>query len=95
MLADVAQRGRAQEGVDDRVREHVGVGVALQAALVLDLDPAEHEPAVRREGVGVVAHAGTHRCHVVAPIGASRRSRPSNTLSSPTPRPSSSSRASS
>ena len=88
VLADVAQPGRAEQRVDDRVGEHVGVRVPGEAALARDLDPAEDQRAAVREAMGVDADAGAHQ-----PIGSSRRWRPSNTQSSPTPTCSSSSTA--
>ena len=45
VLADVAEARGAEQRVDHGVREHVGVGVPVEAALVLDLDAAEDQPA--------------------------------------------------
>ena len=50
--ADVAAAAGAEDGVDHRVGEDVGVGVAGEAALVLDLDPAEDQRAARRRSGG-------------------------------------------
>ena len=49
------RRGAAapEQRVDDRVGEHVGVGVAGEAALVRDLDAAEDQRAAGRERVRV------------------------------------------
>ena len=55
--------GGAEQGVDHRVGEHVGVGVAGEAALVLDLDPAEDQPAALGEAVAVVADPDAHPAH--------------------------------
>jgi hypothetical protein len=88
---DVAQAGGAEQRVDDRVGEHVGVGVTGQAGLVRDLDAAEHEPPPGGEPVRVDADAGAD----AHPIGSSRRERSSNTHSSRTPASSSSRTASS
>ena len=77
-----------------RVREHVGVGVPLEAALVRDLDAAEHQPPPGRRGGGShsrcrpAAHARSRAPPAgrrlprrrSAPCGARR---PSNTHSSP------------
>jgi hypothetical protein len=41
MMADVALAERAEHGVCQRVDEHVGVGVALEALVVGELDAAE------------------------------------------------------
>ena len=91
VLADVAEAGRAEQRVDDRVGQDVGVGVALEAELARDLDAAEDQRPPGGEAVGVDADAGPQR----QPIGSSRRLRPSNTHSSPIPTCSSSSSASS
>ena len=45
--ADVAEPGRAEQRVDQRVREDVAVGVAGEAARMVELDPAEHERDAR------------------------------------------------
>ena len=53
--ADVAAAGGAEHSVDHRVGEDVGVGVAGEAARMLDLDPAEDQAPARGEAVAVVA----------------------------------------
>ena len=79
--ADVAAAGGAEQRVDHRVGEDVGVGVAGEAALVLDLDAAEDEPAALGEAVAVVADADAHRLNSrrprrrAAPGAAARRSK--------------------
>ena len=88
VLADVAEPGGAEQRVDDRVGEDVGVGVARQPAVARNLDPAQDQRPAGLEAVGVDADAGAHQ-----PIGSSRRVRPSNTDSSVTPTGSSSSSA--
>ncbi len=46
VLADVAQPRGTEQGIDDRVREHVRIRVPGEPLLgVLDPDPAEHERA--------------------------------------------------
>ena len=57
VLADVAQAGGAKEGVDDGVRQRVGVAVALGAEIGRHDDPGERQGAARDEGVRVPAHA--------------------------------------
>ena len=58
VLADVAEPGGAEQRVDHRVGQDVGVGVARSGpARVLDLDPAEHEPPALVQAVRVVADA--------------------------------------
>ena len=58
--ADVAHAGRAEQRVDDRVQENVGVGVAGEARLALERHAAEDERARGVEAVDVVADADSH-----------------------------------
>ena len=84
-VADVAEPGGAEQGVDHRVGEDVGVGVAGEAAVVLDLDPAEHKPLALHEAVAVVASPDRIANPAAHPSGSSLRLRPSNTQISFTP----------
>ena len=86
-VAEVAEAAGAEQRVDHRVGEHVGVGVAPEPALVLDLDPAEHQPPPGGEPVAVVADADALIGVDPRPSGSSRRSRPSKTQISSTPQP--------
>ena len=61
VLADVAEAGGAEQRVDDRVGQDVGVGVARQAALGRDLDAAQDQLAPLLEAVRVVADARSGR----------------------------------
>ena len=87
-LADVAQPCSAQQRVDHRVREHVGVGVTVQAQLERDLHPADQQLAPRDQPVGVEADpyerhrdpaslepawASARSVDCAAPIGSRRR----------------------
>ncbi len=76
--SDVAEPGSPEHGVDHGVGEDVGVGMAVQADLMWDLDATEHEPASRGEPVGVVADPDAQgpEAH---PSGSSRRFRRSKT----------------
>ena len=58
MLADVAEAGGAEQSVGDGVKHDVGVAVAGEAALMRDLDAAEHDRPFAGEGVDIEAHAG-------------------------------------
>ena len=73
--ADVAEPGRAEQRVDQRVREHVAVGVAGEAARVVELDAAEHERHALLERVRVDADADAEVRHAPAPPAARRASR--------------------
>ena len=75
MRADVVHAGGAEQRVAERVADDVGVGVALEAVRVRDLDAAEHERQARAPG-----GARRRPCRRGAqPSGTSRRSRPRNT----------------
>ncbi len=75
VLADVAVADRAEDGVGQRVQDHVGVGVADQPARVRDRDAAEHDVRAGAQRVDVVADADAHVAeaqHLVgqhAPVG--------------------------
>ena len=71
--ADVAEPGRAEHGVGERVRDHVAVGVAGEAARMLDRDAAEHERNAVLERMRVDADADAELRHR-APPGARRAS---------------------
>ncbi len=57
VLADVAHARGPQQRVGDGVGQHVGVGVTLQAAIVLDLHAPEHQRATLHQAVTVIADA--------------------------------------
>ena len=61
MAADIAQGRRTEDGVGDRVQQHVGVGVAQQAQVVRDLHAADDQVAVFHQRVAVIALADTER----------------------------------
>ncbi|MCY1284810.1 hypothetical protein D9M70_337280 [compost metagenome] len=60
MLADVAQRGGAEQRIGQRVQQHVAVGMGDQAELVGDSHAAEGDEIALAETVHVVAVADTH-----------------------------------
>jgi transposase InsO family protein len=62
VLADIAEPGGPEQRIDDRVRENVGIGVPVEAALLRDRDAAEHQPPAVGEPVAVVADPA-HRGH--------------------------------
>ena len=59
--AEVAQRQRAEDRVADRVEQHVGVGMSVEAAIERNRDAAQDEPAPCDERVHVEAVADAHR----------------------------------
>ena len=74
MLPQVAEGEGAQEGVRHRMGQHVGVGVAPQAPLGRDLDPAQHEGPALDERVDVESQADPgHRVTGAAASGRPRR----------------------
>lgn len=55
MRADIAIGQRAEDGVGDGVHQNVGVGMALELAVVRDGDAPEPDRVARFEGVDVVS----------------------------------------
>src|SRR6185295_16017969 len=60
VAADVAERGRAEQRVADRVRQYVGIRVPGETLVVRDLDAADHQLAAGDEGMHVEALADPH-----------------------------------
>jgi len=63
-VADIRQAGGAEQRVADRVREAVGVGMALEPIVGRKLHAAEHQRAPGNQAVDVVAVTdaeGSHR----------------------------------
>ena len=56
-MADVGQAGGAEQCITDRVGEAVGVAVAVEAEVGVELHAAEHERPARDEAVDIVAVA--------------------------------------
>ena len=61
MLADVAQRRGAEQGVGDGVQHDVGVGVADQAARLVDPDASQDQRPSLDQPVRVVTNPHPHR----------------------------------
>ena len=59
-LADVSGASARKNGVGDGMREHVGIGMSREPALVRDVDAADDELAAFGEGMHVVADADPH-----------------------------------
>jgi len=60
MLADVTQRGRAEDRVGDRVQHAIGIAVADQAGAVGNLHAAQAERAFRSETVEIESGSDAH-----------------------------------
>ena len=58
--ADVAEPTRPQDGVRERVRDDVGVGVAVKPAIVRNVHAAQDQAAALGEGVDVIAVPDVH-----------------------------------
>src|SRR5204863_6870579 len=67
----------AEHGVDQRVGEHVAVGMAGEPARRIDLQPGEHERHAVLERVRIDAESDPNLTH---PSGSWRGRRPSNTV---------------
>ena len=61
MAAEVAERHRPEQRLSDRVRQHVGVGVAAEPSVGLDGDAAQNERPAGDERVEVESQ--TDACH--------------------------------
>jgi hypothetical protein len=53
MLADVAQRRRAQQRIANRMQQHIGVGMAKQTHVMWNIYAADYQLAAQRKGVHV------------------------------------------
>lgn len=56
-LADVAQRGRTQQGVGHGVEQGVGIAVSDRSHIVRDSYPTQSKRSARREPMGVMANS--------------------------------------
>src|SRR5262245_26436225 len=63
MRADVAERGRAEQRVGDCVRQAVAVGMAEQAALVRDFEPAEDQLSAFDQTLDVISDTYAKLAH--------------------------------
>ena len=69
MLADIARADRAEQGIDQRMYGHVGIGMTGKAVAVFDLDPAEPQFLPHLEAMDVIAGSnpdgrGGVRCEI-------------------------------
>jgi hypothetical protein len=58
--ADVAERGRAEECVNDRMRRDIGIGMAKKSFVGWKLNATEHKPTSCCEPMDVVTNADWH-----------------------------------
>jgi hypothetical protein len=63
--ADVPERARPQDGIRDRVEQHIRVGMPFQAQFKRNLDTAQDESPPRDESVNVIADAGFDHVHTI------------------------------
>ena len=81
MLADIAERGGAEQSIDDRVDYRVRVRVACQPEFVGDSHAAQYQGAIGGESMDIVAGADTERHIFFGPWRkASARSRSSSVV---------------
>ena len=73
----MSRRRRAEHGVDERMRDHVPVGVPGQPARMIETDTAEDERNSLDERVRVHAQPDAKLAH---PSGSCRALRPSKTV---------------
>ena len=65
VVADVAERGGAEERIGDRVAERVGIGMARKSAIVRNLNAAQHEFSSAAKSMRVKTVPNTDfRCHL-------------------------------
>ena len=61
MATDIAEAGRTEHGVTDRVDQHVTVRVRLEPTLVVDSDPANDDEPTVTKTVGIKTVTDTHQ----------------------------------
>ncbi len=76
MRAEIAERQRAEDRVDDRVEQHIGIGVTRQPAVVRNRDPADHKRATFDQCVHIetIADAVIHFCIARIAVASARSS---------------------
>jgi hypothetical protein len=60
VLTDVAQARRPQKGIDNSMKEDIGIAVATQADLTRYLDAPQPQRAALLKSVNIIADAHTH-----------------------------------
>ena len=60
--SDVAHARCAQQGVNDRMQQHVGIGVPQQTQFVRNLDATDNQLASRHQGMNIATLPNANRC---------------------------------
>src|SRR5436305_9476745 len=82
MHADIAQRGRAQNGIGDGMRQHVRVGMAFQPEFARHGDAAQNQRSARSNPVNIPSQAGSDFAQSAASLEiSSRRNRWARSIS--------------
>ncbi len=64
-MADIPFAQRPKDGVTDRMHQHVGIGVTLQAFGMSDFNPTQYELPPRYKRVDIVPNANVnHGCTI-------------------------------
>jgi hypothetical protein len=61
MLTNIALAERAQKRIADRVNQYIAVGVGDKAAIMGNMDPAEHQRVARPKAMYIVAMTYTQQ----------------------------------
>ncbi|MNC57353.1 hypothetical protein D3C75_1070100 [compost metagenome] len=61
MLADIAQRRGAEQGIAQGVQQYIAIGMGQQPELVRNAHPTQGDEIAFREAVHIVAVANTHK----------------------------------
>ncbi len=72
MTSDVAESGSAEQRVDDRVSENVGIAVAGEPRFALELLTTEDEPTILGETVDIEADPDSHDPAHLRPVVSTR-----------------------
>ena len=72
MFADIAQSNRAQQGITNRVCQHIGIGMTGQPARMRDYDSAQNQRARIAKLMRIESEANSKVIHL-PPIICARR----------------------
>ena len=61
MFADIAQRGRTEQGIAQGMQQHITIGMGQQAEFMGNLHAAQGDKGALTEAVHIVAVANTHK----------------------------------